>query len=117
MLSAVRLELLPALASKDWSVASQAIGRYGAMAGEIFRPLQGGTYRSPSIAAAVASLQTSGVPGVGQSSWGPTLFAVARDEDHAEWIAGHLRGTMTEGTSLRMTRVAGAASYGLCSSS
>jgi len=116
MLRMVLEELLPAMSAKDWTTASRALGAYGALAGEIFRPLQGGVYRTPSIAEAVAALQRAGVSGVGQSSWGPTVFALARDEEHADWVETQLRAGMLPGTTTRVTRVAGPARYA-CSSS
>lgn len=91
MLACIHEQLLPAIAANDWSSAGQAIGRYGAMAGEIFRPIQGGIYRSAAIARAVAAIEGLGIPGVGQSSWGPTVFALTRDEDHAGWLEQRLR--------------------------
>jgi predicted sugar kinase len=106
MLRAVSEELLPAMEAQDWSAASRAIGRYGAMAGEVFRPLQGGIYRSERIASAIASLQRLGFDGVGQSSWGPTVFAIAKDDDQAAWLCEQLQPQLD---SRATTMIAGAA--------
>jgi len=96
MLQCIYEQLLPALRSKDWRTASAAIGEYGAMAGEIFRPIQGGIYRSDSIASKIALLQQLGCRGVGQTSWGPTLFAIASDEEHAKWLESEIRRRVSE---------------------
>jgi predicted sugar kinase len=43
------------------------------------------------VAEVVAYLRGQGVRGVGQSSWGPTVFAVLGDADEAEALARRLR--------------------------
>lgn len=109
MLDCIREHLLPAIAANDWSNAGQAIGRYGVWAGEIFRPIQGGIYRSSTIAQAVAAIESLGIPGVGQSSWGPTVFALTRDEDHAGWLEQRLRERLGVGGRIHIAKVAGSA--------
>jgi beta-RFAP synthase len=106
MLACIREQLLPAIATNDWSSAGQAIGRYGAWAGEIFRPIQGGIYRSAAIADAVAAIEALGIPGVGQSSWGPTVFALTRDEDHAGWLEQRLRERLGGAGRFHISKVA-----------
>jgi predicted sugar kinase len=109
MLACIHEQLLPAIATNDWSSAGQAIGRYGAWAGEIFRPIQGGIYRSAAIARAVAAIESLGIPGVGQSSWGPTVFALTRDEEHAGWLGQQLRKRLGGAGRLQIAKVAGSA--------
>jgi len=36
-------------------------------------------------------VRRQGVPGVGQSSWGPAVFAVTPDQDQAEELADRVR--------------------------
>ena len=45
--------------------------------------MQGGIYSCPATAELVQWLRGRGVRGVGQSSWGPTVFAMAGDADEA----------------------------------
>ena len=47
------------------------------------------TFKRP--AEVVAWLRQQGVRGVGQSSWGPTVFAVVADAEHAHHLGNHLR--------------------------
>ena len=42
--------------------------------GRGFAPAQGGTFARPELATIVAYLRAEGLRGVGQSSWGPTLY-------------------------------------------
>jgi len=81
----VLLGMLPALAEKDLAVFGEALYEFNRRVGEAFRPVQGGIYAHPQAEAAVHFFRGQGVQGVGQSSWGPTLFAVAA-ADHAAWL-------------------------------
>ncbi len=48
--------------------------------GDHFASAQGGRFASARVAAALARLEAEGVTCVGQSSWGPTGFAVVESE-------------------------------------
>lgn len=111
MIRLIRDEMVPALDARDWTTASHAIGRYGEWAGKIFEPLQGGIYRSPAIAQCIAHLRALGMHGVGQSSWGPTVFALASDAAHAAWIVDAMQQHIATATEVRITRTANAARY------
>lgn len=109
MIALIRDGWLPALREGNWEAASSAIGEYGTLAGKIFSPLQGGVFRSPKIAEYVSLLNASGVRGAGQSSWGPTVFGLAKDSDHADWMVRVLRTRIPEQTQVRIAAVAGPA--------
>lgn len=53
---------------------------YMRLAGEMFADCQGGLYNGEAIAATVEAMQSAGLSAVGQSSWGPTTFAIVQDE-------------------------------------
>ena len=80
----VLLGMLPALAEHDLEAFGEALYDFNCRAGEPFAPVQGGVYAGPRIAEVVAFVRQQGVRGVGQSSWGPTVFAVTEDEAGAE---------------------------------
>lgn len=86
----VLLGVLPALAERNAVAFGEALHDFNARAGEFFAPLQGGIYASPAIANLVAYLRGLGIRGVGQSSWGPTVFAVVADTEQAEWLRRQL---------------------------
>ncbi|MFO0808785.1 MAG: hypothetical protein U0746_09200 [Gemmataceae bacterium] len=83
----VLLGMLPALADRDLPAFGAALAEYNARAGELFRPAQGGTYSTPETAGLIAWLRGRGVGGVGQTSWGPTAFAVVGDDEEARSLA------------------------------
>lgn len=69
--------ILPALAAADVEGFGEALYEFNARAGDAFAAAQGGRYAGPAVAALVARLRGMGVKGIGQSSWGPAVFAVA----------------------------------------
>lgn len=84
---------LPALAARDFAAFSQSVGMLQARMGEYFAPLQGGPYTSPRVGAALGWLQSQGIGGLGQSSWGPTGFAFVETEDAGEALLARLRAS------------------------
>jgi beta-RFAP synthase len=72
------LGMLPALADHDLPAFGEALYEFNRCAGEWFLPWQGGIYGNSMIEERIAWLRGHGVRGVGQSSWGPTIFAVDR---------------------------------------
>jgi predicted sugar kinase len=77
--------MLPALAEQDLTVFGEALHEFNARAGEWFAAAQGGRYATEEVAALVRWLRGQGVRGVGQSSWGPTVFAVVEAAQAAFW--------------------------------
>lgn len=83
----VLLGLLPALAENDVEAFGEALHELNALAGEAFAAVQGGIYTGPHVADVVRIVRDLGVKGVGQSSWGPTVFALTGDVEHASFVA------------------------------
>jgi beta-ribofuranosylaminobenzene 5'-phosphate synthase len=86
----VLLGILPALLERDLAAFGEAVFEFNYRAGLLFKASQGGAYRSPAAAALVAELRGAGIRGVGQSSWGPTIFAI-EDPERLAWMAVQLR--------------------------
>lgn len=72
----------------DFETFSETLYEYGKTAGECFASVQGGPFASPAIAEVVEKLRSAGVAGCGQSSWGPTVYALCADENKAQILAG-----------------------------
>jgi beta-ribofuranosylaminobenzene 5'-phosphate synthase len=92
LLAEVRERMVPAAALGDYGEFSSSIFRFGHRAGMCFASVQGGAYNGPRLTALVESVRAMGVRGVGQSSWGPTLFAVLADQATAEDFVARFRG-------------------------
>ena len=76
----VMMNLLPALAERDLFEFGRAVNELQRIVGDHFASAQGGRFASAKVAAALARLEEEGVTCVGQSSWGPTGFAVVESE-------------------------------------
>jgi beta-RFAP synthase len=82
--------LLPALAAGDCQAFGESVYRYGRLAGSCFAAVQGGPYNGPQLTQVVATLRELGIAGVGQSSWGPTVFGIVDSQETAERMADEL---------------------------
>jgi beta-RFAP synthase len=71
----VLLGLLPAVQERDLESFGAALTDMQQHVGRCFATAQGGIYARPELEAIVADLRAAGLHGVGQSSWGPTLYA------------------------------------------
>lgn len=85
------LGLVPALLERDFVAFGLALYEFNRTAGEPFAADQGGVYASTKADALVSQIRKQGIVGCGQSSWGPTVFAVCRDSDEAAFLSGKLR--------------------------
>jgi beta-RFAP synthase len=79
----VLAELLPAVLEADFKACGEALYEFGENVGEYFAPVQGGVYADAEMAELVAHLRQRGVRGVGQTSWGPTIFALCSNANEA----------------------------------
>jgi beta-ribofuranosylaminobenzene 5'-phosphate synthase len=82
---------LPALAEQDLARFGGAVAKMQRVMGDYFAPAQGGRFLSPSVADVLAWLEAEGIGGVGQSSWGPTGFALVGSAAEAERLLVALR--------------------------
>jgi len=90
----VLMQALPAIAERDLSAFGQAIQTLQAVTGDYFAPAQGGgRYTSPLVAKVLSQLQVNGVHCFGQSSWGPTGFAIFENQLEAETQLNQLNAT------------------------
>lgn len=75
----------------DFTSFAETLTAYNRIAGSLYASVQGGDYGSPLTAERIAHLQAHGVRGVGQSSWGPGLFALFPDKPSALAIKSRLK--------------------------
>lgn len=81
---AMLMQALPAIVEQDLAQFGAAIAQLQAYNGDYFAPTQGGRYASKRVAPVLEHLASLGVSCVGQSSWGPTGFAVFENMHVAE---------------------------------
>jgi beta-RFAP synthase len=90
LIAMTRDRLVPAAATADFQNFAETLYRYGRLSGECFAAKQGGPYNGPLLAALVERIRGRGHVGVGQSSWGPTIFVVEPSLVAAESLAREL---------------------------
>lgn len=88
--------IVPSIEHRDWATFDHAIGEYGRLAGSVFSKAQGGMYRTPQMEQLVAFGDSLGFHGVVQTSWGPTVALVTKDEDQIRWLIDKYRNRWPE---------------------
>lgn len=86
------VEMLPAVMEADFDGFANALGDFGRIVGEYFSAVQGGVFANPLMARLAAELVRRGVAGVGQTSWGPTIFVPCQDESAARALVTDIGG-------------------------
>jgi beta-RFAP synthase len=79
-------EMIHAVRHADFDRYSNSVYEFGKTVGEFFISVQGGVYASSRTAKLVHALRAQGISGVGQSSWGPTVFALLPNQQSANQI-------------------------------
>jgi beta-RFAP synthase len=92
----VLMQAMPALVEQDLNAFGTSIRELQAHVGDYFAPAQGGRYASKHVGAVLQKLEAMGVACYGQSSWGPTGFAVFETAEEAHKYMLQLKITFTE---------------------
>lgn len=87
------MQILPAIADAQLADASHGISELQTVVGDYFAPAQGGRFASETVAAVLGWFERQGISGVGQSSWGPTGFALIGDEAGAQALMAEAQST------------------------
>ncbi len=90
------MQVAPAVLTGDIRSFGAAITEIQEAVGEYFAPYQGGRFASPTGCEVTDFARARGACGVGQSSWGPTVFALVQGERAARALADALRGAFGE---------------------
>ena len=86
------MQMLPAVLERDPVAFGESLTSIQRIVGRWFRPVQGGTFATTQGAAMVKAMGRAGALGVGQSSWGPAVYGLAKDQDQAD----HLKHQITK---------------------
>jgi beta-RFAP synthase len=84
--------LLPALAESDCTAFGAAISEIQKIIGGCFSRRQSGAFTSPDVEIVLTAMKDWGATGTGQSSWGPTGFAIFPDSAAAARAVDLARG-------------------------
>ncbi len=102
----VLMQILPALAEADLEPFGRGLSELQRAIGDHFAPAQGGRFTSPRVAAALTVLEARGACCIGQSSWGPTGFAIVDTAERAVEHARELRQRFPDTAQLEFRVVA-----------
>jgi beta-RFAP synthase len=91
----ILMQMLPALVERDPAAFGQSLTTIQRIVGSWFRPVQGGTFASPLGARIARAMARAGALGVGQSSWGPTIYGMTTREEGASIIEQEVRKTLS----------------------
>lgn len=83
----IMLKLLPAIAEHDIDNFGDALTKIQVLTGKHFAQAQGGTYSSQAAEECIEFMKKIKTYGVGQSSWGPALYAVVKQEEAKQTLA------------------------------
>src|SRR5262249_32786824 len=79
----VLMHLLPGAAGAEFAPFAAGVTRVQRLLAQHFAPAQGGAYASAAVGRVVEWIAAHACAGVGQSSWGPTGFAIVSSLDEA----------------------------------
>ena len=103
----VLMQILPAVREQNIDLFNLGIYKLQKCIGEYFASAQGGRYTSSAVAEANYFLESLGIKGVGQSSWGPTGFAFVDSETNAHLMLRKLQSKFRENKNLSFKIVSG----------
>jgi beta-RFAP synthase len=90
----VLMGLLPAVVDDDLPAFGSALSEVQEITGRWFAPVQGGTFARGPSETLVRRMREWGAAGVGQSSWGPSVYGMVTGDETAEQLAQQLRGVL-----------------------
>jgi len=82
-------QILPGILDRDLELFGAGLSEYQKMVGDVFSQQQGGRF-NPDSAPLVDMMTSLGLIGVGQSSWGPTVYGFTGSQKRAEEAARQL---------------------------
>ena len=108
------LQVLPALHEHNFTDFSHGLGSMQRALGDYFAAKQGGgPYTSTAVGAVMNWLEGQGIQGVGQSSWGPTGFALFDSDAQAREVLARI-GQNVDGSEHLHYSIAAAQNAGAC---
>lgn len=97
-------ELIPVATAGEFDRFSQSLYRFGHLAGLCFAACQHGAFANERVSTIISRVRELGISGVGQSSWGPTVFAVVESEAAARQLGEQLVSQLDAGETWQIAR-------------
>ena len=87
----VLMGMLPSVIEGDLETFGAALSEVQEINGRWFSHAQGGMFAPGPSAEIIRLMRNGGAPGVGQSSWGPSVYAIVDGDDAAESLSARIR--------------------------
>ena len=88
----VLMQMLPGIMEKDCDRFGASVSSIQSSIGEYFSAVQGGSYASENVRQTLEFLLEHNATGIGQTSWGPTGFAIFPDAKSAQRAVNQFAG-------------------------
>lgn len=92
----VRTVMAPAARAGDFHGFCRAVYEFGFRSGSFYGPLQDGPFNGPEVQETVRAIRSLGIEGVGQSSWGPCVFAFCETDAQAQDLVAALQNSFAD---------------------
>lgn len=96
MIDALSHGIVPGIATEDHGLFAEALHEFNLCSGMHFAAAQGGPWNGSRLEKTVHAFLDAGIQAVGQSSWGPCIFGVARDDEQASDAIANLTSRLDE---------------------
>ncbi|HJV25862.1 MAG TPA: beta-ribofuranosylaminobenzene 5'-phosphate synthase family protein [Aromatoleum sp.] len=104
----VLMRVLPGAMESEFEPFAEGVSTLQRLIGDYFAPAQGGSmYTSPAVARVLEWIRPRYCAGIGQSSWGPTGFAIVPSAERAAEIVAAARAAGVVDPALRLAVVTG----------
>jgi beta-RFAP synthase len=90
------MKMLPAVVEQDIENFGRALTEIQRIVGDCFASIQGGRYASPASEKLVDFMLDRGAAGVGQSSWGPTVYGLIKGRERARRLVHEVKAYLTD---------------------
>ena len=90
MIDIARQQIIPAILARDYDQFAPAVYEFGHRCGMFFSEHQGGPFNGPLATQLVNTARDFGIEATAQSSWGPCIFACARNDEQAKRLVAHV---------------------------
>lgn len=84
-------EIIPAIADGDYDRLGKPLFDFNRSSGQYFSDYQHGCYHDQACKTIVNHVQNFGIHAVGQSSWGPCIFAITKTSESANELVKYLK--------------------------
>ena len=91
MIELVRKKIIPGVTQSNYELFADGVFEFGHRSGMMFEKIQNGPYNGSTLEDLVRQIREFGVPATGQSSWGPCVFSVTRNDEEAQSLVKFLQ--------------------------